>query len=368
MFKPLPTWWPDHPAIYDIKKTYQENFDQGPFFEGKLPKRVYPPKDEWCNFLGFEVASPLGVPAGPLLNSRWVKLAANLGFDIVTYKTIRSKPYPAHPLPNMIYVDTKGVLTAERSEEVLHQAETPPSSMHSLAATNSFGIPSQDAEFLLRDIDAGNRAMGPGQVMVVSIVGTPRAGEDFVQDFVLAAEVALNAGSKIIEADLSCPNVSTKEGSLFTDADSIEIITRALKKTMGAVPLILKLGMIYEPEVLKQVMLAAARGGAQAICGINTLSMQVVKGDGTSALGPGRLRSGVCGGPIHEAALFFTRMASQINKQEKLGFTLMSTGGVVEPEQFDSFFDAGADVAMSACGMMWDPYLAERYHRWKQSS
>ena len=37
---------------------------------------------------------------------------------------------------------------------------------------------------------------------------------------------------------------------------------------------------------------------------------------------------------------------------------LMGTGGVTLPEHFDHFFKAGADVAMSAVGMMWDPYLA----------
>ena len=31
-------------------------------------------------------------------------------------------------------------------------------------------------------------------------------------------------------------------------------------------------------------------------------------------------------------------------------------------DQFDQFLKAGASVAMSATGMMWDPFLALRYH------
>ena len=96
------------------------------------------------------MASPIGVPAGPLLNGRWVLFAAEMGFDIVTYKTIRSKPHPAHPLPNMIYVETKGSLNLSRAQETLIQAQLPPKDMTSLAVTNSFGIPSKDTTILLR--------------------------------------------------------------------------------------------------------------------------------------------------------------------------------------------------------------------------
>jgi hypothetical protein len=38
-----------------------------------------------------QVASRLGVPAGPLLDSNWTSFAARMGFDIVTYKTIRTQ-------------------------------------------------------------------------------------------------------------------------------------------------------------------------------------------------------------------------------------------------------------------------------------
>jgi hypothetical protein len=51
------------------------------------------------------VASPLGVPAGPLLTSKWTDLAARLGFDVVTYKTIRSSEFAGHPVPNVVYLE-----------------------------------------------------------------------------------------------------------------------------------------------------------------------------------------------------------------------------------------------------------------------
>jgi len=359
----LPVWWPEKPPIYDIHKSYLENLEEGPFFQGKIPNRVRPSEKQWVDFLGYKVASPIGVPAGPLLNSRWVLFAAEMGFDVVTYKTIRSKSHPAHPVPNMIYVETKGSLNLSRAQETLMQAKLPPKDMSFLAVTNSFGIPSMDNNYLAADIASVNASLAPGQVMIVSIVGTPREGEDFIEDFALCARVALEGGAKIIEADFSCPNVATCEGNLFASPEMVYEISHCIKKAIGAVPLIIKMGVIPEADILAKVMEAAAKAGAQAICGINTMSMKVVKESGEAALGEKRLKAGVCGGPIREVALDFVRKAYQINAEKKLGLTLMATGGATLPEHFDHFFEAGADVAMSAAGMMWDPYLAARYHQ-----
>ena len=118
--------------------------------------------------------------------------------------------------------------------------------------------------------------------------------------------------------------------------------------------------MIADPELLREVLLAAARAGVDAVCGINTLSMKIVDGDGQPALGENRLSAGLCGGPIREAALYFVHHARKIIEKEQLGLTLMGTGGVTLPDHFDQFLNGGADIAMSAVGMMWDPYLAAR--------
>lgn len=142
--KEYPEWWPSSPPIYDITKSYKENFElglhsfrlhcstfisEGPFIkEDAFPSRKLPPKQKWKQLCGMKIASPIGVPAGPLLNSRWIEAASRLGFDVVTYKTIRfthwntfqlhthkndisrSNEHPGHPLPNMLFVDTPSML------------------------------------------------------------------------------------------------------------------------------------------------------------------------------------------------------------------------------------------------------------------
>jgi len=359
----LPSGWPTMPPIYDIHRSYMENAEEGPFYRGPFIERILPPKEQWTSFLGVPVASMIGVPAGPLLNSRWVSFAAKMGFDIVTYKTIRSKVHPAHPVPNMIYVDTKGPLNEARKQELLYPAQKAPADMDSLALTNSFGIPSKDPDFLIKDIENAQKSLHEGQAMIVSIVGTPRPNEDFVEDFALAAALAKEAGSRLIEADFSCPNVVSCEGSIHTNPETIYTLCKRMKEVIGNLPLIIKVGVISQEKTMKEVMQAAVRSGVEAICGINTVSMKVVNPDGSPALGPNRIQSGVCGGPIRGAALDFIKMASKVNREEQFGLTIMGTGGVTLPEHFDLFFEAGADVAMSAVGMMWDPFLALRYSR-----
>ncbi|MDE3047212.1 MAG: dihydroorotate dehydrogenase [Verrucomicrobiota bacterium] len=327
-------------SIYDMHKTYADNVKLGPFFSGAPPKRE-PPK-RFFDFLGFRVRSKIGVPAGPLLTSKWISLAGQLGFDLPTYKTIRSDAYPSHPLPNVAFVDGHGRQVREPLE---------------LTITNSFGMPSQSPDFLLQDIERANRSLAEGQVMIVSVVGTPRPDRSFVQDFIRAAQLAKEGGAKIVEANFSCPNVEKAEGILYQNPDTVYAYTRAIAQAISPIPLILKVGVFEGAEPMEAVFVAAARGGARAICGINSVSMKI-----SPPLDDKRSTSGVCGGAIREKALQFIRDGSKMIRDNQLGLTLIGCGGIMAPEHFTLFFEAGADVAMSATGMMWDPYLARRYH------
>ena len=68
---------------YDRYQSYQWNYDHAPD-----PVAVDVPN--WpapITLCGKSLKSPLGIPAGPLLNGRWCLYYASLGFDLVTYKT-----------------------------------------------------------------------------------------------------------------------------------------------------------------------------------------------------------------------------------------------------------------------------------------
>lgn len=357
----IPQWWPSHPPIYDIERSYIENAQFGPFFNGEIPKRTWPHQREWIDFLGFRLASRLGVPAGPLLNSKWIRLAGELGFDLVCYKTIRSIEHAGHPNPNMIYINQKTPFDPEAIPESVQSLSKPSENINEIGVTNSFGMPSRSHIYLTKDIALANNLLRPGQVMVVSVVGTPSLG-DFYGDFAYTAEFAKDCGAKIIEANFSCPNVTTGEGDIANDPTAVYNLSSRIIKSIGTTPLILKVGYYGDKQKLRQVLYQAARAGVRAISGINTISTNVLAPNGRPALGPGREKSGICGTPIRAAALDFVQAARKIIDSEKLDLQLLACGGIMKPEHFTLFLNAGADIVQSATGMMWDPYLAMRYH------
>src|SRR3989344_341121 len=90
--------------FYDPEKTYEENYDQGPygvFSDGVVYAQEGEPQHE---YLGQKIYFPFGIPAGPLINSTFCKAAFEKGFDICVYKTVRSSTFPCHPFPNILAV------------------------------------------------------------------------------------------------------------------------------------------------------------------------------------------------------------------------------------------------------------------------
>lgn len=348
--------------IYDIKKTYLENLKQGPCFKDELPNnRALPPEKEWVDFLGFPVSSRLGIPAGPLLSSEWIKLATQLGYDIVTYKTIRSSVHEAHPLPNIVYIDPKTPLSFGKGDALC--IENPPQFFEDLAITNSFGMPSSSPNFILNDIPKAYSSLNRGQVMVVSIVGSQKEKKTFIEDFSDTAVLAKKAGAKILEANFSCPNVASGEGAIYTNPKTVFEIASQLVKTVPDLPIILKVGAFPHLDLMREVFLSAARAGVRAISGINTISKNIVNIDKTPALGNNRLTGGVCGTPIRNAALHFIRNARHIINTEGINIQLIGVGGVTLPKHVDIFLEEGADFVQTATGMMWNPFLAANYHK-----
>ena len=212
--KHLPQWYPQHPPIYDIEKSYAANAAEGPFFSGEIPKR--PDSPDRIDFLGFQVRSPIGVPAGPLLNSRWIELAGKLGFDLPVYKTIRSFAHPGHALPNMIFIEPEGRTSA-------HKIEGMPRDLEHLTVTNSSACRRNPPIFFLQDIARAQDLLQEGQLLIVSIVGTPNQGVSFAEDFVRAGILAKEAGAKVIEANFSCPNVGKAEGCLYMSPETVQV-------------------------------------------------------------------------------------------------------------------------------------------------
>ena len=106
----------DQPSAYDVAQTYQWNYDHGPRIAEALLNRTPADVPGPFELAGLRLNSPLGVAAGPLLNARWIEAYAKLGFDFLTYKTVRTRARPCYALPNWVFVETRELTERDTRE------------------------------------------------------------------------------------------------------------------------------------------------------------------------------------------------------------------------------------------------------------
>ncbi len=105
--------------MYNPEMTYAQNFTDGPFGEFAHPHPYENDGEPQFTFLGYPVYSPFGIPAGPLLNAKYVAATLTKGFDVVTYKTQRSDTFEVNAFPNVLYVQNEGDITLEKAARPL---------------------------------------------------------------------------------------------------------------------------------------------------------------------------------------------------------------------------------------------------------
>ncbi len=239
--------------------------------------------------------------------------------------------------------------------------------MEDLTITNSFGVNSLSIPEWQADFEKAQGYMQDGQLLILSVTGTPGLEERSMEDdFAYTAAAGKEAGAKAIVINYSCPNVKEGgEGSIYTDPDYSSLISQKVKKAIGNTPLIIKLGYYENPQALSEV-LAKNAPFVDGIAAINTIKMLVREPDGTQALpGKGRLGSGLCGAALKPYSTKTIAAIAAEKKKNNYDFEIIGTGGVVLPEHFDELLSAGAKIAMSGAGAMWDPYLASKWEQMK---
>lgn len=345
--------------FYDPLKSYEENYAEGPFGAFQDGEVLLQTGEPTHDFHGQKVYAPLGIPAGPLLNSAFCAAAFEKGYDIAVYKTVRSGVFPCHPFPNVLAIHPEGDLDFDTlSRPVIADATY----SEPLSITNSFGVPSKDAAVWQEDVRKAVLAAGKGQVLVLSFMGTVREGQteqEFIDDYVLAAKLSYETGAKVLETNLSCPNIGN-EGLVCYNLDVTEKVAKGIRSVIGDTPLILKVGY-YKDDASMERLAKITQEYANGVSGINTLQAEVRDKEGNQALpgSPARLRSGVCGAGIKWAGLDFVKRMKAIKDRRGFTFSLEGVGGVTVPEDYQEYRDAGADVVMTATGAMWNPHLAK---------
>ncbi|MEX0824651.1 MAG: dihydroorotate dehydrogenase [Pirellulaceae bacterium] len=184
-----------------------------------------------------------------------------------------------------------------------------------------------------------------GTAIIVSVAG--RTEEEFVE---LSERVGAEAGVAAIELNLSCPNVSG--GVDFgTDAAACQRLVSAARQRC-TVPLLAKL----TPNVTRivDVARAAADGGADAVCLINTLLGMAVDWRRRRPM-LGNVMGGLSGPAIKPVAL---RCVHQVHAAVKI--PIIGIGGIATIDDVMQFLISGASAVQIGTANYYDPTVSTR--------
>lgn len=331
--------------VYDRFQSYDWNYEHAP-----VPVAVEAPKmpGEW-SFCGLPVASPLGVPAGPLLNGKWCLYYASLGFDVVTYKTVRSRSRDCYPLPNLQPVVCSQLNGSEAevttSEEMLGSWAV------------SYGMPSKEPAVWRSDIEVTRQQLGAGKLLAVSVVASVEDGwtlDDLAADYAKCAKWAVESGADVVETNFSCPNVSTCDGQLFQHPAEARCVAERVRAAIGSVPYVAKIGHVATEEAAAE-LLEAIGPSIDGLAMTNSVATQVRRGK--SFLFEGQ-RRGICGTAIRDASIQQTRMLTDLIRQNRFQVQVIGVGGIENARDVTSYLAAGANACQIATAAMVNPRVA----------
>jgi dihydroorotate dehydrogenase (NAD+) catalytic subunit len=336
--------------FYDPYISYEDNYQKGPFglFAQPVDKstKVLTPS----YFLKLNVNLPFGIPAGPLLNAKYIKAAFDYGYDLCVYKTVRTQLHKSHPLPNVLAVHPPGQLTNTLASVLADTDYRQP-----LSITNSFGVPSFAPDIWQADMAEAVKSAAKGQYVIGSFQGTQGKGR-IEKDYALAARLVYETKAPILEANLSCPNEGASRLLCF-DIAQVERIVNEIKNAVPDRPLLLKLAYFSHNSNLIELLQRVGKL-VDGFSAINTISAKPINHQHQPALGQKRIESGICGEAIRWAGLDMVKRLAQIRQEMDLSYAIVGVGGVSSPEHYQQYRRAGADAVMSATGAMWHPDLA----------
>lgn len=347
--------------FYDIRSSFEENIQN--------PMSAFSVQDD-CkkeaalptySLLGYPVTNRFGIAACAQSTSRGIKIAAYAGFNIFTYKTIRSKQSPSYPPPNICFVDCNRQLTTDDIHSVLYATDQPPRDPSTLAISNSIGNASPDPAWAFKDIALARSYLKPHQLLIVSVYGQGDSLPAIASDFLWLAQRAEIAGADVIELNLSCPNLN-EPFKIYNDGWAVRTIVSNVARNLRS-PLLVKVGLFDDEEQMRLIMRIIDGAGARGICGINSVPMHI-RNEKTNEpfFGKNRTISGLSGNPIRTLTKEFIVRAKAIIDQEKLDLALFATGGAVTKQHLQEFLDLGADAALSATAFMHNPFFLLDQH------
>lgn len=357
---------------YDVTKTFEYNKQHGPFenIQDKNDEIKKELGDYWIetDFFWYKTNLPIWVAAWPLYNERYMKWAAQDGFEVITWKTFRTVHRLAHASHekylwhNIVFIPTKQIDENSLWAKVVWSLDYK-GKAEDISITNSFGMPSDTIPEWLNSIARIEKyAKENNKLVITSVVWTPKQNwtiEDLALDYAFLARTAEFTWSKIIELNFSCPNVNGWEWSIYNDIENSLIIAKNTRKMFHNSETKLLIKIWYAPKNHYREFMTALTPYIDWIVAINAIPMQIVDKNWNQAL-PGWIKSWVCWKAILDMSVNAVKNLKEAKKdlwEQASHLKIIACGWVMEAEWFMKHIDAWAEFVMCATAALFNPEL-----------
>jgi dihydroorotate dehydrogenase (NAD+) catalytic subunit len=320
------------------------------------PRRL--PEVSGPTLFGRRLESAVGIAAGPLPNSKWIEAYARLGYGLLSYQTVRTSARPAFPQPNILFCrpGDPAIVESRPSRRIDPAAVT---------WAVSLGLPSADPDTWQADVRRARARMRDTQLLVVSVVGTPVSGEDgqaLAEDYARCARLAEDAGADAVEVILSCPSTTSEHPQMVFENAALSVhILQRIRRAVGGIPILVKLGASSSPRALHEIATRLAPYVSGFVL-VNGVRRRVVKPDGSPAFeGPGREVACIVGGGVYDYCRMQVDEMLAWRKAGAWDRVIFAVGGITTTERIRRTLADGADLALVATAALVDPLIAARF-------
>jgi 2,4-dienoyl-CoA reductase-like NADH-dependent reductase (Old Yellow Enzyme family) len=217
-----------------------------------------------------------------------------------------------------------------------------------------------------KDVRRAKERIGPGQVLIVSVIGTPLPGGDaetLIADFARCAAWAGESGADAVEVHLATPDPFVAQAQMIYE--NVPLAARILHRvrTTITVPVLAKLGAFRTPRLLHETATKLAPWTNGFVL-VHSISRRILNDKGSPAFeGPGRERADVVGAQTFAVA---SRQVEEMLAWRKAGTwdrAILAVGGISTVERAQDVLREGPDAALVATAALFDPLFAARFRQ-----
>ena len=221
----------------------------------------------------------------------------------------------------------------------------------------SFGMPSMSPNIWRADVEWTRQQLPKDKHLSVSVVATAQPNwsiGDLADDFSRCARWAVDSGADCVEANFSCPNVSTADGQLYQQPKLAAEVAHRVRESVGATPLLIKLGFVPD-HVRTAELVEALCPFADALVMTNCISAKIHSPDG-QILFDGESR-GIGGAAIRAASIAQVGRFNSAVKSRGFSTKIIGVGGISNAQHVRAYLNGGAEAVQLATSAMLNPLV-----------